>query len=661
MKKRKNVLAFALACLVLLQTAVNERLLVPVRAAESDHNVTIFYGYGGQAGTANPATNVMVNDVNDKAYYSTAKYGVTNGDFNDSGSSLPVNRYGQKNAAATIVSADILYGDLKYTMNSYSAATIYLSADEKSLNTSSGTKLLAFGGSNPWKAGSSSGVIRFYHIADDLTIVYHYADEVTLSINGGEGAVYSSETGFPGYSVTNKETNVYTGYSRPRTDIKEGFDTTITYPAGKTVNGATILIGTEKISVSAEQMQADFYVNSAYEITTDATDAILKFTRGVSGMDGTLKVYKINSNISMTVTYEGEDPKEPLLLKVVGANHTSANVISSTAMSSYVGAENFDAANGVVTFQNEYFSENFGTADGLAFSAYSVYGTVESVEVMIGTHTVTFGNEDGDLVTSGRWISQDYKKVKAMPGTGAKLKYAHNLSSSVYSFRFWEISEDITIIFHYTTIQAEVVNTNGQLTRIAYDDGTSVFTKIPENAVTVENTRLTLETGYMRNGANYYCYRVKMEAAGSALAGVQICAEKVAETCDLIPADKKSGTTTVDTLGTFTYSYNTGSSSNGSHDMYYIRVKAQNVDKLIFKPIIYGDLNRDDKVSATDLISLREVLTGAAESTTLANHNKDDVIDVCDLVHMKKYLESQWKRLPVSEIPLPLGMLQVLK
>ena len=90
----KCVLSLVLVILMIVQVVANGNLVARVEAADggaaenetvagSDHKVTIFYGYGGRAGTAGLASNVFANELNNTAYDSTAKYGLTNGDFNE--------------------------------------------------------------------------------------------------------------------------------------------------------------------------------------------------------------------------------------------------------------------------------------------------------------------------------------------------------------------------------------------------------------------------------------------------------------------------------------------------------------------------------------------------------------------------------------------------
>ena len=55
---------------------------------------------------------------------------------------------------------------------------------------------------------------------------------------------------------------------------------------------------------------------------------------------------------------------------------------------------------------------------------------------------------------------------------------------------------------------------------------------------------------------------------------------------------------------------------------------------------VAGDVDCDEKIDAEDLPALRQILleVSTAEREDTADTNKDDVIDVRDLVHLKKVL-----------------------
>lgn len=562
----KRIAAFVLALLMVLTTVSNGNFATTAKAAKSEteenvgHKVAIFYGYGGKAGTTNPATSVFKKDLNNTAYDSTAKYGLTDGDFHTTATSGKETAYGQQNAPSAVKSVDVIYGDLTYTFDKYiDGATVYLSTDGTELNLSEGTQLIKFGGgSTAWNAKSTKPVIRFFHVADDLAIVYHYADEVKLSINAGKGASYTSD--FPGYSTTN-DNNVFVGYSRPR-EMANGFDTSIHIPEGKTIDCINLQIGEKTITIPSASIKNGTYINSSYELTDDSTEAILYYK------EDKLTVYAIKENISVNVNYVGASAGKNIT--VIGAEG-SEHAITSSEFQKYVkeNGGSVDLDNGNIKLNNAY-----SNSKGLSLAVNAAYGTVKELVVAMGEHTWTLS---GDSITGNytSYVDSKYEEVVREGdkyASGDLFKYVHSGSNKYYNFRFYEIKEDITITVHYKECEAEVVDTNGYFGTVSYDYYPS------GSDATVEGNTLKISSRYLR-GENAYSYRLAMKPnALVALKGIRVSDSSGTYKKDILTAEALSGTYKEEGLGTIAFSYSGGK--------YYIRVLAQTADKLIVTPIL---------------------------------------------------------------------------
>lgn len=628
--KGKCVLAIVLALLMLLTTVSNGNFAATVKAAKSetavaeatesgDHKVTIFYGWGGNAGTANPATSVFKKDLNNTAYDSTAKYGLTDGDFSDNSStSNATNRYGQKNAPAAVKSVDVLYGGLSYTFNQYSGASVYLSEDKTELNLSEGTQLIRFGGSNAWNAGVSTPVIRFYHVADDLTIVYHYADEVTLSVNAGDGASYTSN--FPGYSTTNNG-NVFVGYSRPR-EITGGFDTSINVPEGNTIDYINLQIGQKTIIIPNASVKNGTYINSSYELTDDSNNALLYYK------EDKLTVYALKENISVDVNYEGVDSGKTIT--VIGAEG-SKQAITSSDFQNYVNANggSVDFSNGLIRLNKAY-----SDSTGLALAVNAAYGTVKELVIEMGEHSWTLS---GDTITktSVSYVDSNYMEaVRGDYAAGDLLKYAHTAGNKFYNFRFYEISENITITVQYESLKAEIVDEKGYFSFTQFD-------VVPQGSdASITDNVLNCSSRYLQRGNktdNAYSYRAAMTPGIASLAGIHVDDGNGMYGKDFLIAETTSDTYTNEEFGTIKFAYTGGS--------YFARVLSQNTERIAFTPVIYGDLDRNLEINEGDLTQLRKILVGSLENTILADYDRNETVDVRDIVRMKKNVVQDIKKI----------------
>ena len=565
MKQKKRVLTVALALMMVVQTVINGNFAAIVKAAKSetavaeaaesgDHKVTIFYGYGVTPASAenNKATSVFIKETDNIAYSSTAKYGLTNGDFSDPTGNLQTARYGQTNVAQ-VTGMEVIYGDLTYRYSAYSTKVLYLSSDKTKLNIEEGgTKLLNLGGN--WTA-KSQNYIRFHNIADDLTIVYHYVDEVALSINAGDGASYTSN--FPGYSTTD-DSNVFVGYSRPR-EISNGFDTSIHAPEGKAIDYINLQIGEKALTIPNASVKNGTYINSSYELTNDSNNALLYYK------GDKLTVYTIKENISVDVSYM--DVKSEKTITVIGAEG-SKQAIASSDFLTYVteNGGDVDFNNGVIRLNNAYSGSK-----GLGLTVNAAYGTVSELVITMGEHTWTLS---GNAITASytSFVGSDYKEVvRSRYAAGDLFKYAYTAGNNFYSFRFYEIREDITIAVHYKDCEAEVVDEYGSLKVVHYD-------QYPEmsNASVTDNT-LKISSRYLR-GSNSYSYRVAIRAWNDEIvSGFRIRDEKGVDSLTFLKEDKDK-TDTTESLGKIKFAYSGG--------VYYIRVLEQTADKLIITPIV---------------------------------------------------------------------------
>ncbi len=570
-------------------------------AAASNHKVTVFYGYGGKAGSANPGSDVFKADVDAKAYQDTAKTAVTEGDFIAPGNKDNAKRFGWQNADSNIKSVEIVYGDVSANFPIPDPNTeegtplnkgvvLSESGDKLSLmSTTDAAKageryILTFGklqGSMLWLAKSSSGLMRFYNIKQDLTVVFHYEDEITFTVNAGSGTVTVPEN-FPGYSAVKGGT--LTGYSMPRgRDTLEPFETVVTAPDGIDVTSYIVTIGDVTATVESADLEGkDAYIDAEGTVGHGDVSAVVKITK-----DGTITAYDLSEKIDVTPVYASADTQHTV--KVVGASGDSnGNATTSSEIEAYV-AENkgdYDAATGVWNLTKDFDAKTSGShTSGLKMKVESKYGTVTGINVKFGDKSVDI---KGDNLNSGGFFIKD-------DGTGAShadkdkqdsefLKYA---SSKGYFFRFYKVTTNITITFTYKDVQGEVVDPQSSMQNIEFDakphDSLGTYGKVEGNTFTVAN-------GYLRN-TDDYSYRITLHPVpGAVINGITV-----------------SG-------GDFSYDFKVEEGKNDTQangdgttkvkvaldkGKYFIRVYAQAADKLTFTPDVVSVPQVKDQVKVT--------------------------------------------------------------
>ena len=224
-----------------------------------------------------------------------------------------------------------------------------------------------------------------------------------------------------------------------------------------------------------------------------------------------------------------------------------------------------------------------------------------------------------------------YKEaVRSGYSDGDLLKYAHAGSNKYYNFRFYEISDDITITVNYESVEAEVVDAKGYFESIKYDT-----VPVGSDASVTDNT-LTVPSQYLRE-TDAYSYRIAIKPGAASLAGIQVSDDTGTYTQDFLIADGTLQTYTAEGLGTIKFAYTGG--------VCFIRVYSQTAGKLFFTPAVYGDLDRNLEIEEEDIARLRKILVGEWKTTTLADYDRNGSIDVKDIVRMKNYLVQDIKKI----------------
>lgn len=499
-----------------------------------------------------------------------------------------------------------------------------------------------------------NGTYTFYNVSSDITIDYAYTSATYTATFMSQGVVFDTVSGIPGgTSVNAPATNpemehyIFTGWytdvtlSTPanfpysmnaNTTFYAGFTlayevsftgfTRVTSANWTAAGGAidtenNVLLTSGYTDATGAQVQANFDLNLgnissvviAFGSTTVtlsgedaynnnlfiAADGTTSATAGQNDImkyaytDGNgvifLRLYNVNQNISITVNQTNE---------AHAIHFSGVRTIGSSDWVTTTGGGR-DVNNPKLTVPGNYQDDT----TGVPLSVYSDTSmTITSMVITYGDKTFTLGS---DLVTdpaSGTSIERYLLSTGAVQTTKADsttlMKYAHNSTSGLYSFRFYRITRDITIIAKYAevgeTVTVTLADPSNAVSALNMDVSTTGTVK-DGNTVTIPSAELL--------GHNDGSVRLVIGPRDSMMEGITITAADGSRRITfLFDGTAYVGDITDDVAFTSAYEHGFGklaisyTTPSDGYGRYYVRI--QN----LYKDIIIAPVIRDAGVTS---------------------------------------------------------------
>lgn len=240
------------------------------------YRVELVRGYGREV-AGEKATYIFENGI-DTGYSLIGSFA---GEVDQSGPNT-TKRYSQKTSAETkVTGVDVYYGD-KALYNITGGLLIKEDGSLTSTVSSNATRILKFAISD------TTFFCRFYYVADDLTIVLHYANENKLSIENIND--YSSNETYDTYLKDENESYILGNYN-----LAEGLNININ-PLDKEIDRINFELDDKKLSLS--RFDNTYYLSNNYLFSNiHNDDDILTYDKN------NITIYNANSDININYEY----------------------------------------------------------------------------------------------------------------------------------------------------------------------------------------------------------------------------------------------------------------------------------------------------------------------------------------------------------------------